>query len=88
MIDLRSKAGYAAWHWPGALRLDLDHALAACRSFARDRRYVLVCEFGLKSAHLAERMRAEGLEARHFRGGLRALVAHARARGGAGPELP
>lgn len=88
VLDLRSKAAYAAWHWPGALRLDLDHALVACRSFERARRYVLVCEFGLKSAHLAERMRAEGLAAWHFRGGLRALVAHARARGGAGPELP
>jgi len=32
-------------------------------------------------------MRAEGLEAWHFRGGLKALVALARARGGAGPEL-
>ena len=86
VLDLRSKAAYAAWHWPGALRLDLDHALVACRSFDRARRYVLYCEFGLKSAHLAERMRAEGLEAWHFRGGLKALVAHARARGGAGPE--
>jgi thiamine biosynthesis protein ThiI len=86
VIDLRSKAAYAGWHWPGALRLDLDHALAAYRSFSREGRYVLYCEFGLKSAHLAERMRAEGLEAWHFRGGLKALVAHARARGGAGPE--
>lgn len=87
VLDLRSKAAWAAWHWPGALRIDLDHALLAFRSFARDRRYVLYCEFGLKSAHLAERMRAEGFEAWHFRGGLKALVAHARARGGAGPEL-
>jgi thiamine biosynthesis protein ThiI len=86
VIDLRSKAAYAAWHWPGALRLDLDHALVACRSFARERPYVLYCEFGLKSAHLAERMRAEGHRAWHFRGGLRALVAHVRARGGVGPE--
>jgi thiamine biosynthesis protein ThiI len=88
VIDLRSKAAFAAWHWPGALRLDLDHALVAYRSFARERRYVLVCEFGLKSAHLAERMRAEGFAVWHFRGGLRALVAHARGRGGAGPEWP
>jgi len=86
VLDLRSKAAYAAWHWPGALRLDLDHALVACRSFDRARRYVLYCELGLKSAHLAERMRAEGLEAWNFRGGLRGLVAHARERGGAGPE--
>jgi thiamine biosynthesis protein ThiI len=87
VLDLRSKTAYAAWHWPGALRLDLDHALYAYRSFAREGRYVVYCEFGLKSAHLAERMRAEGLEAWHFRGGLKALVAHARSRGRPGPEL-
>jgi thiamine biosynthesis protein ThiI len=87
VIDLRSRAAFAAWHWPGALQLDFERALAAWRSFARDRRYVLYCEFGLKSAHLAERMRAEGLDAANFRGGLRALVAHARARRIAGPEL-
>jgi len=87
VIDLRSKAAHAAWHWPGALRLDLDHALAAYPSFARDRRYLLYCEFGLKSAHLAELMRRAGLEAHHFRGALAALVAHARERGIAPPEL-
>ncbi len=86
VIDLRSKAGFAAWHWPGALRLAFDRALAAYPSFERGRRYVLVCEFGLKSAHLAELMRAAGFEAHHFRGGLRQLVAHARER--AGGELP
>jgi thiamine biosynthesis protein ThiI len=88
VIDLRSRPAFAAWHWPGALQLDFDRALAAWRSFARDRRYVLYCEFGLKSAAVAERMRAEGFEASHFRGGLKGLVAHARAVGGAGPELP
>jgi len=87
VIDLRSRTAFAAWHWPGALQLDFEHALAAYRSFARERRYVLYCEFGLKSAHLAERMRADGLDASNFRGGLRALVAHARARQIAGPEL-
>lgn len=88
VIDLRSRAAFAAWHWPGALHLDLDHALAAYRSFARDRRYVVYCEFGLKSAHLAERMRAEGFDAANFRGGLRGLVAHARAVRAPTPELP
>jgi thiamine biosynthesis protein ThiI len=88
VIDLRSKAAYAAWHWPGALRLDLDRALAACASFARDRRYLIYCEFGLKSAHLAERMQRAGLDARHFRGALAGLVAYARARSIGAPELP
>jgi thiamine biosynthesis protein ThiI len=88
VIDLRSKPAFAAWHWPGALRLDLDHALAACRSLPREPRYVLYCEFGLKSAHLAERMRQEGLAAYHVRGGLRTVVAGARRRGLPGPEAP
>lgn len=87
VIDLRSRTAFAAWHWPNALQLDLDHALAAFRSFARDRRYVLYCEFGLKSAHLAERMRAEGFDAANFRGGLRALVAYAKSRRVRPPEL-
>lgn len=86
VIDLRSRTAHAAWHWPGALQLDLDHALAAYRSFARDRRYVLYCEFGLKSAHLAERMHAEGFQAANFRGGLRALVALAKSRRVVTPE--
>jgi thiamine biosynthesis protein ThiI len=87
VLDLRSRAAYAAWHWPGALHLDLDHALAALPALPRDRRYVLYCEFGLKSEHLAERMRREGLEAWNFRGGLRGLVALARTQGRPGPEL-
>jgi thiamine biosynthesis protein ThiI len=86
VIDLRSAAAFAAWHWPDAARLDLDRALAAIPALPRDRTYVVYCEFGLKSAHLAERMRALGLRAFHFRGGLRALVAHARSRRIATPE--
>ena len=54
---------------------------------APDRRYVLYCEFGLKSAHLAERMRRHGFDASNFRGGLRALVAHARERRLGSPDL-
>ena len=80
VIDLRSRAAFAAWHWPGALQLDFERARVAYRSFAPDRRYVLYCEFGLKSAHLAEQMRRHGFDASNFRGGLRALVAHARGR--------
>jgi len=41
---------------------------------------VLYCEFGLKSAHLAESMRRDGYDASNFRGGLAALVALARAK--------
>jgi thiamine biosynthesis protein ThiI len=73
IIDLRSKEEFLAWHHPDAVRLDFVHALEAYPSFARNRTYVLYCEFGLKSAHLAELMIREGLHARHFRGGTRAI---------------
>ncbi|MDX1649167.1 MAG: rhodanese-like domain-containing protein, partial [Myxococcota bacterium] len=76
VIDLRTRGEYEAWHAPGAVRLDFGHAAEAFPSFARDRDYVLYCEYGLKSAHLAEMMRREGLRAWHFRGGTRALRRH------------
>jgi thiamine biosynthesis protein ThiI len=73
VIDLRTKAQYQSWHHPGALWLDFGHAMKAYPSFDRSQRYVLYCEFGLKSAHLAEFMRKEGFDASNFRGGTRAL---------------
>ncbi len=73
VIDLRTRAEYQGWHWPGALQLDFAKALEAYPSFAKDRPYVLYCEYGLKSAHLAELMRRLDLEAFHVPGGTPAL---------------
>jgi len=73
VLDLRPKPAFAAWHWPGAVRLDFAEALRVLPSLDRTRDYVLVCEFGLLSAHLAELMQKEGLRARHVRGGMAAL---------------
>jgi len=73
LIDLRSKAEYESWHHPDALWLEFQQAAATYPSFERGRRYVLVCQYGLMSAHLAERMRKDGFDAFHFRGGTRAL---------------
>lgn len=86
VIDLRPAPAYRSWHYPGALHLDLPQALAACRSFARDRTYVVVCEVGLKSAHLAETMRQAGLAAFQVRGGLRGLMALAAQEEGAAAQ--
>jgi len=71
LIDLRSKDAYASWHHPDALFLDFPTALRAYDSFDPEQRYVLYCEHGLKSAHLADLMRRAGLSARHASGGLR-----------------
>jgi tRNA uracil 4-sulfurtransferase len=74
LLDLRAVPAYRSWHYPGALHLDLPQALAAYRSFDRDRAYVVVCEVGLKSAHLAEKMKEAGLAAFQFKGGVKGLM--------------
>jgi len=75
VIDLRSRSAYDGWHFPGALCLDYGQALTAYASFRRESPYVLYCEVGLKSAHLAELMQADGFDAHHIRGGLRQVKA-------------
>lgn len=73
VLDLRTRREYELWHFPGALQLDFAQARDAYPAFAKDQCYVMYCEYGLKSAHLAELMRTVGQRAFHFRGGTRAL---------------
>ena len=73
VLDLRSRSEYQSWHYEDALQLSWSQAIEAYSSFSKDRTYVLYCEYGLKSAHLAEMMRAVGLRGLHFKGGTRAL---------------
>lgn len=87
VLDLRSKPAWQAWHYPGALQLDFQRALETWRSFELDRDYVLVCEVGLKSAHLAEVMRQAGFRSWYFRGGLKELMALAEKNRLADPDL-
>lgn len=87
VLDLRSKAAFQGWHHPDALLLDFANALRIYRSLDRSKRYVLYCEFGLKSGHLAELMRREQIEAHHFAGGLKALIAWSRQNGIATPDF-
>ena len=87
VIDLRSANAFRSWHWPGSLHLDLPHALTAYPSFARDRPYVLVCEVGLKSAHLAEKMREAGFAAFQFKHGIKGLMGLAEREAGLAASL-
>lgn len=73
VLDLRPAADFRAWHHPGALRLDFAAALAALPHLARGKRYVVVCEAGIKSLALAEKMKETGLDVRLIRGGVRRL---------------
>lgn len=74
VLDVRSKAAFDSWHHPEALFLDFTRALRAYPSFSRSERYLVYCEFGLKSAHLVELMRRDGFNAVHFKGGMPALL--------------
>jgi thiamine biosynthesis protein ThiI len=80
VLDLRSKPAYQAWHYPGALFLDFANALRTYPSMPKQGRYLLYCEFGLKSAHLAELMRGAGFDAAHFKHGVAELQSYARKR--------
>ncbi|MBC8188375.1 MAG: tRNA 4-thiouridine(8) synthase ThiI, partial [Proteobacteria bacterium] len=81
VIDLRTKTDFDSWHYPEALFLDFPNALRAYGTFTPSQSYVLYCEFGLKSAHLADLMRRKGLNARHISGGLREMKRIAEASG-------
>lgn len=87
VLDLRSKTAWQAWHYPGAVQLDFQHALESWPSFGRECSYVLVCEVGLKSAHLAEKMQQAGFRAWNFRGGLKEMMALAERERGSDPAL-
>ena len=78
MIDLRSKAAFSGWHYPDALFLEFTQAMRVYAQMDPEQRYVLYCEFGLKSAHLAELMSQAGLNASHFAGGLKPLLRYAK----------
>ena len=87
VLDLRSKSAYDGWHYPGALFLDFSNALRVYTQLDQSQEYILYCEFGLKSGHLAELMQKEGLRAHHFSGGLSALVAFSNSKGFPPPDF-
>jgi thiamine biosynthesis protein ThiI len=74
LIDLRPLEKYRQERHPRALHLEFGKATEAYPSFERSKTYVLSCEFGLMSAHLAERMRRDGFDVYHLSGGQRALM--------------
>lgn len=69
LLDLRPPRAFADWHPAGALHLPYPEALESFRELDRAGAYVVFCELGLKSAHLAEVMAAAGYRAHHLRGG-------------------
>jgi thiamine biosynthesis protein ThiI len=74
LIDLRSIEQFRQDHHPRALHLDFEQALEASASLDRSRSYVFCCQFGLLSAHLAQKFTRAGFDAHHLRGGQRSLM--------------
>jgi thiamine biosynthesis protein ThiI len=79
VFDCRPESQYRAWHLPGAERRDEWDLLAEARRLDRERKYVLYCAHGVQTAHLAEQLQREGVEAYSFRGGLRRVMRYAEA---------
>lgn len=83
VIDCRPEAQFRAWHYPGAERRDEWELMAEARRLDREKKYVLYCAHGTQTAHLAERLQREGVEAYSFRGGLRGVMRYAEGVAGA-----
>jgi thiamine biosynthesis protein ThiI len=80
VLDCREPHHYAAWHYPGAVRRDLDDLLRRFRELDKARTYVLCCAYGVQTAYLAEAMQRQGYEAYSFTDGVRGLMRYARER--------
>lgn len=77
LIDVRSPQAQQAWRHPRAEHWDFFRALEDFPQWDPDGTYVFVCEVGLKSADLAERMHSHGFEAYSLKGGVKALYEQA-----------
>jgi thiamine biosynthesis protein ThiI len=84
VLDLRTPAEYEAWHWPGASRREEEDLLRSASELERNRTYILYCEAGTRSAHVAERLQRRGLEIYSVRGGAPSLRRRARPGSGEG----
>ncbi|WP_243665542.1 rhodanese-like domain-containing protein [Vulcanisaeta sp. JCM 16159] len=63
VIDLRSRGEYEAWHYPGAVNVDVDRLVSMAEAMGRDRVYVLYCSRGLSSRWGALELRRLGFRA-------------------------
>lgn len=73
VIDTRDARAYRDWHPEGAAHREFSELSESFDELDPDETYVLYCEQGTKTAHLAERMQAEGYEAYTVRGGVDGL---------------
>lgn len=89
VLDTRPPEDFERWHWDGAERRDFDELEERFAELDRSETWVLVCEEGVRTAYLAERMQRAGYEAYSFLGGAPRLrrLATARESAGSGSAL-
>lgn len=73
VLDTRAPESFRNWHWKGAQHREYIDLVSDFEKLDRDSTYVLYCEFGLKSARVAELMQRAGYEAYSFLGGVKGL---------------
>lgn len=69
VLDCRPPHQYRVWHYPGAEHRAPHEVAPRLKELTRNRTYVLYCEYGVQTAHLAELLQRVGFEAYSFRGG-------------------
>jgi thiamine biosynthesis protein ThiI len=75
VVDMRTSAAFAQWHYPGAMHMPLEAAGPLMHAFRPGEVVVAYCGFGAKSAILAQALRRRGVIAYTFHGGTAALLA-------------
>ena len=70
IVDVRPKKMFLNWHLEEALWLEWNQALDGYKTFSREKRYLICCEYGLLSRHLVKQMNKVGLDACHLAGGI------------------
>lgn len=80
VVDCRPADQFELWHFPGAVRVDVDRIVEASREWDKGRRCVVYCALGMQSAVAAEKLQALGFRAFSLRGGAKSLRAGAEKR--------
>lgn len=73
VVDTRSRSAFKSWHWPRAQHYPLEELLEEYQGLDKQPTYVLYCQAGMQTAHLAEQMQAAGYEAYSLKGGVARL---------------
>ena len=75
ILDVREPFEYAAGHVAGSMHVPMNEVGARLDDIPRDRRVVVVCHLGQRSALVADFLRQRGVDAHNLDGGLEAWAA-------------